>query len=305
MVEDAPFRCCGKAQILWISRVEIENGGQLHDLGVGHAVAVNRSGGKNTHLRHVGVTRIFIFRELTPGILGQFQQGRVAGTRIRPQHSLHIGNVSHRLTVVRLVGEEVLAQCRGNVGAFRIGRHRRGIGEGSEATEQHVLWPTMKIAHGIFKELRAEIPIGLGVRERVVKRGAHLRHQFFVFEHKGQSCCSVEPIGLLLPRPPRLGRLLACPISIAERPGDLRKFRTQLRRLLFEPVAQPTLGPHGSGSQRLQCAVVRDARMRLLGGKRESSVRQRSGSQQPKAKKLAAVPRIAAKARRILHAVLS
>ena len=304
MIEDAPFRRCSKTKILRVSRVEIKEGRQLHGLGVRHAVTVNRSGGKDAQLRHVGVTRVFIFQEFAPGVLGECEQGRVAGARVGPQHAFHIGDVSHRLSVVRTVIEEVLAQSCGNICAIRIAGQCRCIGEGREAAEQHILRPAMKIANRIFKELGAEIAIVVGMRERVVERSAHLRHQFLVLEHKGQSRCAVEPIGLLLPWPPGIGCLLSRPIGIAERPGNLRQLRAELCGLFFENSAQPALGPHGSGPEWLQRAVVRDAGMCLLGREREPSLRQRSGSQQSKAQKFAAVPCSCAKVRRVLHSVL-
>src|ERR1019366_6656459 len=85
MVEYTAFCRERKLQILILTRVEMENCGQFHRLGVGNSVGIDRRSGKDTYRRQISMLRVGgLCHVLLPRILRQGKQTRIARALVTP-----------------------------------------------------------------------------------------------------------------------------------------------------------------------------------------------------------------------------
>ena len=261
VIEDAALGGLRESQVLVFTRGEIEKGGQLHGFSVGAAVGIDGRGGIDAQRRQVSMLWVVGHGQVfLPGVPGQGKQAWVAGAGVGPQDGFDVGDVSGGRSVGGRVAKVVFPERLGNVDALRAAGNMLCIAQGCQAAKEHILRPAMEIAFGIFKVLWPQVAVTCGVGQRVVDGRAHLRHEPLIVEHQGQPRGAIEPIGLLLPRPPgvfihAVYFFFARPIGAGKGPGDLRQLRTELGRLLLKHCAQPALGLNRSGSQRVQYRV--------------------------------------------------
>ena len=201
VIEDSLLGGKGKLKVPGIARVHVKDRWKLGGLRVGDAMGVNIGVRLDALYGKVAVIRVAgnILQVTRPGILRQCQELRITGLAIGPEDGLDVGDVALGQTVICRIAEVVAMKRFSDV--LRAGVCVSGRGE---TAEENILRPAMLVPFGIFKHLGPEIAVCLLVLQGVFQDGGHLLQQRLVPGHKSKASSPVDPVGLLLPRPPAI-----------------------------------------------------------------------------------------------------
>jgi hypothetical protein len=131
-------------------------------------------------------------------------------------------------------------------------RHLRVVGCG-HSTKEHDVRPAVVVAERVLKRFRAQVAFLVRKSQRVGQRRRSFGEQVLAAEQNPQARDAIEPVGLLLPRPPHFVLLFGCkvgalmllaPVVTGEGPRDLRQVRAQVVGLLRKPALEPATWLH-------------------------------------------------------------
>ena len=113
---------------------------------------------------------------------------------------------------------------------------------------------------GILSKRRPQIAIGRRVVQCVGHGSRSQLQQLLIAHRQGAAQGSVNPVSLLLPRPPAdtrgiRGRFLSRPVGAREGPRDFRQVTAQLLCLLLQIQPQPPARFDGPGSYGIECGI--------------------------------------------------
>ena len=175
-----------------------------------------------------------------PGLLGEGNKLRIAGSIVGPEHGFDIGLLHVAQVCIRRV--QVVAVQR-----FDNGRVLRSFAPGHARPEKNVVRPTLALSRD-FEESGPEIAVGLRMAEGKPYELMGLVDQRLLLEQQTATHRPVTPVGSLLPWPPEglgIGGILG-PRDPLKRGKERFQISRNAVRLFLQLHPEPSLRQNAS-----------------------------------------------------------